>query len=125
LLCVTSGIEIMPQSKKKTPSSRQANKLLMTQSEKRQQIAESVKFRDDLLKSQQRANYINEYDSKINERRRIRGLQSSILETRQTKLTELANISSHGKKHEIDKQKRQRQQDATLDLQNMNLNKSY
>ena len=65
------------------PSSLQVNKLIAELLEKRTKITASVKYRDGLLKHQQRSSYINEYDrlkSEI-ERRRVRSLQSVTLNT--------------------------------------------
>ena len=63
----------------------------------------SVKHRDDLLKHQQRSNYINEYDRLKGEieRRRVRGLQSVTLKNRQSDLTKLAKQSLNEPTHDI------------------------
>ena len=74
----------------------------------RENQASSIKFRKNLLESQKRSNYVNEYD-------RLRGsLHSGLVKDAPTikhinlrmgKLTELASESIHGKKHYIFKPK--------------------
>ena len=85
------------------PSSLQVNKLTAELSEKRERIAASVKYRDDLLKTQQRSNYINEYDRLRGEieRRRVRGLLSINLKNRQSDLKKLAKQSLDVPTHDI------------------------
>ena len=69
----------------------------------RENQASSIKFRKNVLESQKRANYVNEYD-------RLRGamLSGSVRESsnryineRMGKLKELASESIHGKQHPI------------------------
>ena len=69
----------------------------------RENQASSIKFRKNVLESQKRANYVNEYD-------RLRGALSSKLVSepsikyinlRMGKLKELASESIHGKKHDV------------------------
>ena len=65
--------------------------------------ASNVKYRADLLKHQQRSNYINDYD-RLNgeiERRRVRGLQSVTSKSRQTGLTQLAKQPLNEPMHDI------------------------
>ena len=74
----------------------------------RENQASSIKFRKNLLESQKRSNYVNEYD-------RLRGsLHSGLVKDAPTikhinlrmgKLKELASESIHGKKHDIFKPK--------------------
>ena len=74
----------------------------------RENQASSIKFRKNLLESQKRSNYVNEYD-------RLRGsLHSGLVKDAPTikhinlrmgKLKELASESIHGKKHYIFKPK--------------------
>ena len=80
------------------PSSLQVNKLIAELPERRERITASVKYRDDLLKHQQRSNYINEYDRLKGEieRRRVRGLQSVKLKDRQSDLKKLSKLSLYG-----------------------------
>ena len=78
--------------------------LNLTDSEaKRNHIASSIKYRDDLLKNQQRSNFINEYDRLKGEieRRRVRGLQSVVLKNRQSDLKKLAKQSLNDSTHDI------------------------
>ena len=44
------------------PSPLQVNNLIAELPERRERITASVKFRDELLKHQERSNYINDYD---------------------------------------------------------------
>ena len=69
----------------------------------RERQAASIKFRKNLLESQKRSNYMNEYD-------RLRGALASglvnepskkYINERMGKLKELASQSIHGKKHSI------------------------
>ena len=74
----------------------------------RENQASSIKFRKNVLESQKRSNYVNEYD-------RLRGsLHSGLVKDAPTikhinlrmgKLKELASESIHGKKHDIFKPK--------------------
>ena len=74
----------------------------------RENQASSIKFRKNLLESQKRSNYVNEYD-------RLRGsLHSGLVKDAPTikhinlrmgRLKELASESIHGKKHDIFKPK--------------------
>ena len=77
----------------------------------RENQASSIKFRKNVLESQKRANYVNEYD-------RLRGKLTSLnsglvkdaptikhINLRMGKLKELASESIHGKKHDIFKPK--------------------
>jgi len=52
----------MPNKKKVTPGSVQYNKLIAELPEKREKIKAQVQFRHDLLESQKRVNYQNEFD---------------------------------------------------------------
>ena len=71
--------------------------------QKRAHAVSSVKYCDDLLKHQQRSNYINEYDRLKGEieRRRVRGLQSVTLKNRQSDLKKLAKQSLNEPMHDI------------------------
>ena len=72
--------------------------------QKRAHAASSVKYRDDLLKNQQRSNYINEYDrlKGVIERSKVDKLHGySRLEARLKKIKELAKLSINGEPHEI------------------------
>ena len=85
----------------------------------RENQTSSIKFRKNLLESQKRSNYVNEYD-------RLRGsLHSGLVKDAPTikhinlrmgKLKELASESIHGKKHDIFKPKTDEQKtDKELD----------
>ena len=85
----------------------------------RENQASSIKFRKNLLESQKRSNYVNEYD-------RLRGsLHSGLVKDAPTikhinlrmgKLKELASESIHGKKHNVFKPKTDEQKiDKELD----------
>ena len=85
----------------------------------RENQASSIKFRKNLLESQKRSNYINEYDI-------LRGsLHSGLVKDAPTikhinlrmgKLKELASESIHGKKHDVFKPKTDEQKtDKELD----------
>ena len=85
----------------------------------RENQASSIKFRKNLLESQKRSNYVNEYD-------RLRGsLHSGLVKDAPTikhinlrmgKLKELASESIHGKKHDVFKPKTDEQKtDKELD----------
>jgi len=52
----------MPYKKKATPGSIQFNKLIAELPEKREKIKAQVQYRHDLLESQKRVNYQNEFD---------------------------------------------------------------
>ena len=52
----------MPYKKKATPGTVQFNKLIAELPEKREKIKAQVQFRHDLLESQKRVNYQNEFD---------------------------------------------------------------
>ena len=52
----------MPNKKKVTPGTVQYNKLIAELPEKREKIKAQVQFRHDLLESQKRINYQNEFD---------------------------------------------------------------
>ena len=69
----------------------------------RENQASSIKFRNNALESQKRANYVNEYD-------RLRGAMltrlvqessNKYINERMGKLKELASESIHGKKHDV------------------------
>ena len=73
----------------------------------RENQASSIKFRKNVLESQKRANYVNEYD-----RLRwavlsglVRESSKTYINERMGKLKELASESIHGKKHDVFKPK--------------------
>ena len=52
----------MPYKKKASPGTVQFNKLIFELPEKREKIKTQIQFRHDLLESQKRTNYKNEFD---------------------------------------------------------------
>ena len=52
----------MPYKKKAIPGTGQFNKLISELPEKREKIKAQVEFRHDLVESQKRVNYNNEFD---------------------------------------------------------------
>ena len=52
----------MPYKKKATPGTVQFNKLIAELPEKREKIKAHIEFRHELLESQKRVNYKNEFD---------------------------------------------------------------
>ena len=81
----------MPYKKKQaTPGSIQFNKLIAELPEKREKIKAQVQFRHDLLESQKRVNYQNEFD-------RLQGAKK------------LAGLDKHAKSRMQELQKKARQ----------------
>ena len=66
----------MPNKKKVTPGSVQYNKLIAELPEKREKIKAQVQFRHDLLESQKRINYKNEFD-RLQGAKKIIGLDAN------------------------------------------------
>ena len=63
----------MPYKKKAIPGSIQFNKLIAELPEKREKIKAQVQYRHDLLESQKRVNYQNEFD-RLQGAKKIAGL---------------------------------------------------
>ena len=80
----------MPYKKKATPGTVQFNKLIAELPEKREKIKAQVQFRHDLLESQKRINYQNEFD-------RLQGAKK------------LAGLDQHAKSRMQELQKKARQ----------------
>lgn len=80
----------MPYKKKVVPGSVQFNKLIAELPEKREKIKEQVQFRHDLIESQKRVNYQNEFD-------RLQGAKK------------LVGLDQHAKSRMQDLQKKARQ----------------
>ena len=80
----------MPYKKKATPGTVQFNKLIAELPEKREKIKAQVQFRHDLLESQKRVNYQNEFD-------RLQGAKK------------LAGLDQHAKSRMQELQKKARQ----------------
>jgi hypothetical protein len=81
------------------------NALLLTEVEKkREHQSKSIAFRRNVLESQRRSNYINEYDRIKGEieHRRVKHMPvMNALELRKTNLKQLAQLSLHGDVHDI------------------------
>ena len=80
----------MPYKKKVVPGSVQFNKLIAELPEKREKIKAQVQYRHDLLESQKRVNYQNEFD-------RLQGAKK------------LAGLDQHAKPRMQELQKKARQ----------------
>ena len=80
----------MPYKKKVVPGSVQFNKLIAELPEKREKIKAQIQFRHDLLESQKRVNYQNEFD-------RLQGAKK------------LAGLDQHAKSRMQELQKKARQ----------------
>lgn len=88
----------------------------------REHQAASIKFRNNILESQKRANYKNEYD-------RLRGVMTSglvnetskkYINERMGRLKELASESIHGKGHAVFKPKREEEKTDEERLKDVN-----
>ena len=88
----------------------------------RENQAASIKFRNNILESQKRANYKNEYD-------RLRGVMTSglvnetskkYINERMGRLKELASESIHGKGHAVFKPKREEEKTDEERLKDVN-----
>ena len=66
----------MPYKKKVSPGSIQFNKLIAELPEKREKIQAQVQFRHDLLESQKRVNYQNEFD-RLQGAKKLTGLDAN------------------------------------------------
>ena len=84
----------MPNKKKVTPGSVQYNKLIAELPEKREKIKAQVQFRHDLLESQKRINYKNEFD-RLQGAKKIIGLDPQV-KSRMQELKKKANQSLNG-----------------------------
>ncbi len=86
------------RKKKATPGSIQFNKLIAELPEKREKIQAQVQFRHDLLESQKRVNYQNEFD-RLQGAKKLPGLDTntkSIMKELQQKARQsLTGESSH------------------------------
>ena len=66
----------MPFKKKAIPGTGQFNKLLSELPEKREKIKGQIEFRNDILESQKRVNYKNEFD-RLQGAKRLPGLDAN------------------------------------------------
>jgi hypothetical protein len=89
----------MPYKKKVIPGSIQFNKLIAELPEKREKIKAQVQFRHDLLESQKRINYQNEFD-RLQGAKKLPGLDPHI-KTRMQELQKMARQSLKGDTHRI------------------------
>ena len=84
----------MPYKKKATPGTVQFNKLIAELPEKREKIKAQVQFRHDLLESQKRVNYQNEFD-RLQGAKKLAGLDHHA-KTRMQELQKKARQSLKG-----------------------------
>ena len=84
----------MPNKKKVTPGTVQYNKLIAELPEKREKIKAQVQFRHDLLESQKRVNYQNEFD-RLQGAKKLPGLDANA-KTRMKELQKKAKQSLKG-----------------------------
>ena len=89
----------MPYKKKVIPGSIQFNKLIAELPEKREKIKAQVQFRHDLLESQKRINYQNEFD-RLQGAKKLPGLDPHI-KSRMQELQKKARQSLKGDTHRI------------------------
>ena len=82
------------KKKQATPGTVQYNKLIAELPEKREKIKASVQFRHDLLESQKRINYKNEFD-RLQGAKKISGLDPQV-KTRMKELQNKAKQSLNG-----------------------------
>ena len=66
----------MPYKKKAIPGTGQFNKLISELREKREKIKAQIEFRNDILESQKRINYKNEFE-RLQGAKRLPGLDSN------------------------------------------------
>ena len=66
----------MPYKKKANPGTVQFNKLIAELPEQREKIKAQVQFRHDLLESQKRVNYNNEFD-RLHGAKKLPGLDAN------------------------------------------------
>ena len=84
----------MPYKKKANPGTVQFNKLIAELPEQREKVKAQVQFRHDLLESQKRVNYKNEFD-RLQGAKRLPGLDANA-KTRMQKLQKKARQSLNG-----------------------------
>ena len=84
----------MANEKKVTPGTVQYNKLIAELPEKREKIKAQVQFRHDLLESQKRVNYQNEFD-RLQGAKKLTGLDANA-KTRMKELQKKARQSLTG-----------------------------
>ena len=84
----------MSYKKKAIPGTGQFNKLISELPEKREKIKAQVEFRIDILESQKRVNYKNEFD-RLQGAKRLPGLDANTI-TRMNELQKKAKQSLNG-----------------------------
>ena len=84
----------MPYKKKATPGTVQFNKFIAELPEKREKIKAQIQFRHDLLESQKRTNYKNEFD-RLQGAKKLPGLDANT-KTRMRELQKKARHSLNG-----------------------------
>ena len=84
----------MPYKKQATPGTVQYNKLISELPEKKEKIKAQVQFRHDLLESQKRINYQNEFD-RLQGAKKLAGLDANA-KTRMKSLQHKARQSLNG-----------------------------
>ena len=84
----------MQYKKKANPGTVQLNKLIAELPEKRQKIKAQIEFRNDILESQKRINYKNEFD-RLQGTKKISGLDANT-KTRMKELQNKAKQSLNG-----------------------------
>ena len=89
----------MPNKKKVTPGTVQYNKLIAELPEKREKIKAEIEFRHELLESQKRVNYKNEFD-RLQGAKKIIGLDANA-KSRMQELQKKAKQSLNGEPHRI------------------------
>jgi len=90
----------MPNKKKQaTPGSVQFNKLISELPEKREKVKAQIEFRHELLESQKRVNYKNEFD-RLQGAKKLAGLDPHV-KSRMPELQKKARQSLKGETHRI------------------------
>ena len=89
----------MANKKKATPGTVQYNKLIAELPAKREKIQAQVQFRNDLLETQKRINYQNEFD-RLQGAKKLAGLDANA-KSRMQELQKKAKQSLKGDTHRI------------------------
>ena len=84
----------MPYKKKANPGTVQYNKLIAELPEKKEKIKAQIEFRNDILESQKRVNYKNEFD-RLQGAKKIIGLDPQV-KSRMKELQKKAKQSLNG-----------------------------
>ena len=89
----------MANKKKAIPGTVQFNKLIAELPEKREKIKAQVQFRHDIIESQKRVNYQNEFD-RLQGAKKLSGLDPNV-KSRMQELQKKARQSLKGDTHRI------------------------